>query len=116
MVKKNTYDLEGCAEKLGIEPAMLKKLLLKSIPGFLSEVALLKTAASQNDFTSLQVTAHKLKGSSGNYLLDTAYECAAAISEKSEALHEYDYDEKITEIENYLTDVKNTLEVESVDG
>jgi HPt (histidine-containing phosphotransfer) domain-containing protein len=116
MNKKKIYNLSESAAKLGLSSEVLKKLLTRSYPGFFAEVDILKNAVVKRDYKQLKETAHKLKGSFGNYLLETAYECVVIINDNSEELKDYPYRKKIDEIEEYLSDVMKELNLEIGNG
>jgi len=116
MNEKIVYNLSENSLKLGVSPEVLKKLLAKSYPGFLTEVDILKNAEAKGDYSQLKITAHKLKGSFGNYLLSEAYDCAVIINDNSEEEIDYPYEDKIHEMENYLNAVKKELNLEISNG
>jgi HPt (histidine-containing phosphotransfer) domain-containing protein len=110
MSNNNLYNLHGNADKLGVSSDVLKSLLLKAIPGYLSEVEELKSLESKRDFPQLKKAAHKLKGSFGNYLLEKAYDCAVEINDKADEEKDFDYKDRIRQIEEYLKDLNERME------
>ncbi len=60
----------------------------------------LDIAIQENDFNSIYMSAHNLKGSSGNMCLDEVYEISKKIEEASRKKIEMDYRQMFIEIDH----------------
>jgi len=101
-----TLSKQSLIDKFGFDEddiVMLFSVFLKSAKDNLDK---LDTAIQNNDYDAIYMSAHNLKGSSGNMLLNEAYELSKEIEEASRNKKEIDYQslfEKMNEIFKNLT-------------
>ena len=94
----SNYSFEKSAALLGISTEVFKRIFLKFLDTFEEKLELLKTDIDNNDFASITILSHKLKGSSANLNLLDLSELFKQIEVTSKAQKEDTYTNELNKI------------------
>ena len=100
-------DLEKLAQELDFDIEDIEMLLEVFIEGAKENLETLKGALEENDYVLMSETAHAIKGSAANLLLDDIVKPALQIELSAAKQEKIDYKTNLDEIERHLNKLED---------
>ncbi len=110
--KNIMYNINACAQEMGITPESLKNILFKAFDRYKYDLFMLKRAIDENNFKEISTFSHKLKGSFYNFMLDIPGDLASEIEDSALDEMEINYLDLFNKISEELDLLKKDLGIE----
>ena len=102
--------IEALAKELDFDVEDVELVLEAFLETAEQNIEKLKTAAKAEDFETMHATAHTIKGSASNLLLETIVDNALYVEKSANEKKHIDYSSSISKIEDALEAVKTKMQ------